>query len=190
MVELLIVIALLGAIATIVIAAINPIEQANRSHDAQFKADGSQLLSAIERYFAAKNTFPWVTSGNATDSESAYGFITASDQGIGICGSSCSTDGELITALELKPEFRQRNFIKSGTGTDLTLKLMVGKAIGSSASVYSCYVPLSKTNRDNACKASQVYTLDTSAGTRSSVTCTSTSTWVSTGNAWYVCVPD
>ena len=191
LVELLIVIALLGVIATIVIAAINPIEQANRAHDAQFKADGSQLLSAIERYFAAKNVFPWVTTSSAVDNDATYGFITASDLGIGICGdASCATDGELIKSLELKPEFRLRNFIKAGGGTDLTQKIMIGKATGSSASIYSCFIPLSKSNRDNGCKANQVYTLDTSAGTRSAVTCTSSSTWVTTGAAWYVCVPE
>ena len=191
LVELLIVIALLGVIATIVIAAINPIEQANRAHDAQFRADGGQLLSAIERYFAAKSVFPWVAGSYAVDNDATYGFITASDAGIGVCGdASCATDGELIKALELKPEFRKRNFIKAGGGTDLTQKLMIGKAAGSSSSVYSCYIPLSKTNRDNACKSNQVYTLDTSAGTRNPVTCNSSSVWVTTGAAWYVCVPD
>lgn len=191
LVELLIVIALLGVIATIVITAINPIEQANRAHDAQFRADGGQLLSAIERYFTARSVFPWVTTSNAADNDAAYGFVSSSDVGIGICGdASCATDGELIKALELKPEFKQRNFVKAGGGTDLTQKLMIGKAAGSSSSVYICYIPLSKTNRDTACKNNQVYTLDTSSGTRSSVSCTSNSTWVTTGSAWYVCVPD
>jgi len=61
--ELLIVIALLGVIATIVIAAINPIEQANRASDAGMKADASQLVSAIQRYYATHSTFPWNDGG-------------------------------------------------------------------------------------------------------------------------------
>ena len=39
LVELLIVIGLLGAIALIVISAINPIEQSNRARDTKYKAD-------------------------------------------------------------------------------------------------------------------------------------------------------
>lgn len=57
----MIVIGLLGAIALIVIAAINPIEQANRARDTRFKSDAGQLISAIDRYFAANSEFPWMT---------------------------------------------------------------------------------------------------------------------------------
>jgi prepilin-type N-terminal cleavage/methylation domain-containing protein len=57
LVELLIVIAILAIIALIVIAAINPIEQANRARDTGMKADGSQLVSAIDRYFTARFEF-------------------------------------------------------------------------------------------------------------------------------------
>ena len=59
LVELLIVIGLLGAIALIVIAAINPIEQANRARDTRFKSDAAQMISAIDRYFAANSEFPY-----------------------------------------------------------------------------------------------------------------------------------
>ena len=72
LVELLIVIGLLGAIALIVIAAINPIEQANRARDTRFKSDSAQLISAIDRYFAARQEFPWVTAGSVTDNDSNY----------------------------------------------------------------------------------------------------------------------
>lgn len=190
LVELLIVIALLGVIATIVIAAINPIEQANRAHDAQFKADGSQLISALERYYAAKTSYPWVDTSFVTNPDLNFGYVTASNGNVGICDASgCGVDGLLIAALELKSEFRQRNFVKY-VGSDLTQQIMIGKANGASQSVYACYVPLSKTDRDNACKASQVYTLDASTGSRTAVACTASSIWVTVGSAWYVCVPD
>lgn len=189
LVELLIVIGLLGAIALIVIAAINPIEQANRARDTRLKGDGSQLVSAVERYFAAKSDFPWVVEGTATNNDEAFGFANASAASVGICGdASCGTDGELITSLELKTEFRNRDFIKNAT--DDFQSLFVGKAIGSSSSVYACFVPTSKSNRDKACADDQVYTLDTTNGTRAAQACDATSTWPTSGTPWVVCVPE
>jgi len=113
LVELLIVIGLLGAIALIVIAAINPIEQSNRARDTRFKADGGQLISAIDRYFTARSEFPWVTSGTATSIDESYGFITSSNVDVGICGAACSADGLLLSTNELKSEFRNRDLAKA-----------------------------------------------------------------------------
>src|SRR3990167_6661920 len=104
LVELLIVIGLLGAIALIVIAAINPIEQANRARDARFKADASQLLSAIERYYASHSKFPWEDCGGGSCPTSAdeFTFVTAADTSVGLCGATCATGGTLVTNDELK----------------------------------------------------------------------------------------
>lgn len=193
LVELLIVIALLGVIATIVIAAINPIEQANRARDAGYKADASQLVSAIERYFSAHNDYPWVILDeiNYANSDVAYGFSNGSVIDVGICGNAgCTTDGELITSLELKTEFRNRNFISKRSS--VIDSMFVGKAAGASTSVYACYVPASKSNRDSGCVNNQVYTLNTSTGARTAQACTSASTWPtnpSVAQAWVVCVP-
>src|SRR3989344_2873355 len=131
LVELLIVIVLLGAIALAVIAAINPIEQANRARDTRFKTDGATLVSAVDRYFATKSEFPWVTNGSVTSNDSSFGYITASATGVGLCADAgCGTDGELITSLELKSEFKNRDFVKSGNGSDNAKKLFVGKDAG------------------------------------------------------------
>ncbi len=185
LVELLIVIALLSAIALIVIAAINPLEQTNRTRDTRFKADGSQMISAIDRYFTARSEFPWVTADNVTYSnDSAFGFISTADPLVGICGDSgCSTDGSLLTSLELKSEFRNRDFIKT---SDPNQKIYIGKDQGPSASVYACFLPMSKSNRDKACNESAVYTVS-SGGVRSGVSCTTSSQWQ---NTWYICIPD
>ena len=133
LVELLIVIGLLGAIALIVISAINPIEQSNRARDTRFKADGSQIISALDRYFTGGSAFPWMNvSGSTLDNEDPYGFISASDEGIGICGATCTADGLLLSSNELKSEFKNRDFIKA---TDATKKLYIGKADGANSSV-------------------------------------------------------
>ena len=147
LVELLIVIGLLGAIALIVIAAINPIEQANRARDTRFKADSAQLISAIDRYFAARSEFTWVTSGSAANNDAFYGFISAGDEGIGVCGATCAATGSLIANDELKSAFANRDFIKEHTGTDDSKKIFMGKATGTSESIYACFIPLSQSER-------------------------------------------
>lgn len=190
LVELLIVIGLLGAIALIVIAAINPIEQANRARDTRFKADGGQLVSANDRYFATKSEFPWMTVNNAYATDDAFAFVSASDEEVGICGATCSVDGVLISNDELKTEFRSRDFIQNATSVEE--QIMVGKADGSSASVYACYVPLSRSARERACADGKVYTL--SGGDRTAVaagdaSCAADSaSW--TGSPYYVCIPE
>lgn len=194
LVELLIVIGLLGAIALIVLSAINPIEQSNRARDTKFKSDSSQLISAIERYFTQRAEFPWQTNTPATytSADTAFPFTSATSLDIGICGTSaaaCSTDGLLIVNDELKTEFRNRDFIK-GNPSAVDKKINVGKATGSSSSIYACFVPLSKSMRQKSCTDGKVYTL--SGSTRSAVSCTAASTWVVTpaGSEWVVCLPE
>ena len=202
LVELLIVIAILGIIALIVIAAINPIEQANRARDTGMKSDASQLVSAIDRYFAAREQFPWVSAGDYVNDD-AFGFVSAKDEGVGICGATCADEGILLATEELKPEFLNRNFIKAGD-TEISDLLMIGKDAESSSSVYACYIPAAKSNREKSCADGDVYTLDvpavdgTGGGTRTQVVgegeedppCSGAegTEWLS--NGWYVCVPE
>lgn len=193
LVELLIVIGLLGAIALIVISAINPIEQSNRARDTKYKADAGQLISAIDRYFVGQSAFPWMTLDSATypSADTAVSFASATGQMYGLCGATCSVDGYLIANNELKTEFRSRDFLKSGV--TVPNQIMIGKATGSSSSTYACFVPLSKSVRDKACADGKVYTLSTSIRTQvtaGSVTCAGTSTAWSTSPYQYVCLPE
>lgn len=190
LVELLIVIALLGVIALIVIAAINPIEQANRARDTGQKADASQLLSAIDRYFAARQQFPWVVQGEgAFDNDSDIGFLSVEDGLVGLCTiGDCSTPGVLISDEELKPEFMNRRFI----GALLQDQLQLGKA-QDEQSVYICYIPMAKSNRTKACDDGYVYRL-VDDGTRTAYDCVASGTpsnWAggSVALSYYVCVP-
>ena len=190
LVELLIVIALLGAIALIVIAAINPIEQANRARDTRFKADGAQLISAIDRYFAAIQEFPWVTSGLAADNDASYGFVSAGDEGIGLCGVDCTLEGTLIINDELKPEFKNRDFIKNHGGTDDSKKLFMGKEVGTSESVYACFIPAAKATRQKAVADTKVYTISALDGSRTATsTCDADdANWIT--NGCFTCIPE
>ena len=53
LIELLVVITLIGILAVAVLSALNPIEQINKARDAGKRADSSQLLEALDRYFAS-----------------------------------------------------------------------------------------------------------------------------------------
>lgn len=178
LVELLIVIALIGVLAAVVLAAINPLEQANRARDTRFRADAAQLLAAIDRYFPVKEEFPWVTAGAVTSNDSALAFSSAHQQPVGICGVNCSADGVLITSLELKTEFRNRDFI---TTTDSLKRVYVGKDAGASSSVYACWIPASQSERQ---KTQNLRSLTFSGGVPTNCTTTNWET-----NPCYVCLP-
>lgn len=170
LVELLIVIALLGIIATIVIAAINPIEQANRASDAGMKADASQIVSAIERYYTAHSVFPWnavscstnggtqCLNGLTNGPDDAFPFLSADDSSVGICGatgSACRTtanQGELIASLELQKTFQNKSWVGATTASS---KLWVGKAQGASSVIYVCWAPKANSNRQNLIASAQ-----------------------------------
>ncbi|EKE05843.1 MAG: hypothetical protein ACD_19C00176G0065 [uncultured bacterium] len=199
LVELLIVIGLLGAIALIVISAINPIEQANRARDTKYKADSGQLVSAIDRYFVGQSAFPWTTfdSTSYPSADTAVTFANAQLEMYGLCSSLGCTgtgptyDGVLIANNELKTEFRSRDFVK-GTPT-VPNQIWIGKATGSSESTYACFVPLSKSIRDKACTDGKVYTL--SGSTRTPVTagdptCAGSHANWSNSPYQYVCLPE
>lgn len=67
LIELLIVIAVIGILAVAVLAAINPIEQVNRSSDTGSLSDSEQLISAIDRYYASTlGTYPWMVDTTDT----------------------------------------------------------------------------------------------------------------------------
>jgi prepilin-type N-terminal cleavage/methylation domain-containing protein len=197
LVELLIVIALLGAIALIVIAAINPIEQANRAKDTRFKADGAQMISAVDRYFASFSEFPWVTADipAGVENDDAYGFVSASTIGVGLCATAncdprtLADRGELISSDELKSEFMNRDFAQY-TGIDASKKLFIGKPAGTSESVYACFIPASKSVRGKALSDGNVYHLTNVGGRNDGSDCT-TDAWDTTElTGCYVCIPE
>ena len=184
LVELLIVIALLGVLAAAVLAAINPLEQANRSRDAKYKSDSSQLLAAIDRYFVSMDEFPWMTVDEDLTSDEELVFVSAESESIGVCGATCLLDGVLITNNELKTEFRNRDFAKSSPTWDEMI--YVGKEEGASASVYTCYVPKSKSERAKA-----TTTIAVGSSERTEVTaaeCTA-KTYASLATSCVTCLP-
>jgi prepilin-type N-terminal cleavage/methylation domain-containing protein len=170
LIELLVVITLIGILAVAVLSALNPIEQINKARDAGKRADASQLLTALDRYFASNSKFPW----NNYDSHNASVDIefagTGEMIGVGVCGDADPADdgtggdatddtqtdaggcipnqeGYLISTEEVKEQFGRRPYFKS-TAVE-TDKLYVYKA-AADPSVSICFVPSSKATRDTA----------------------------------------
>lgn len=59
MIELLVVIAVIGVLSVAVLSSINPIEQINKGRDTRSRSDAAQLISAVDRYFAIHEEYPW-----------------------------------------------------------------------------------------------------------------------------------
>ncbi len=58
LVELLIVIAVIGILATVLIVAVNPLKQLQKSRDTQRKTALKTMQSALEQYFADNGAYP------------------------------------------------------------------------------------------------------------------------------------
>lgn len=59
LIELLIVVVILGILATVVIAALNPVEAINKSTDTTLKNDAGTLATALDSYYATYQAWPW-----------------------------------------------------------------------------------------------------------------------------------
>lgn len=81
LIELLIVIAVLGILAVAVLAAINPIEQINRSRDTGSRSDAEQLIGAIDRFYASRGYYPWQTVAGTAGAAVAWTQVTTAWSG-------------------------------------------------------------------------------------------------------------
>lgn len=133
--ELLVAILLLGILAIAVIVAIDPEEQARRDRDKAYKADAQGLLDSLIFSQTQNNRLPW--EGNLPWTE-------VSDPNVGVCGTSCSEDGQLINNKALSSSFKDKPFVKSSSHQD---KLYIASVASPSAKIWACFVPASKNGR-------------------------------------------
>ena len=172
-----------------VLAAINPIEQANRARDAKYKADGSQLLAALDRYYVSTDQYPWMV-GTTLTVDTAINFTTAAAVNMGICLTAACTgtsgQGYLVSNNELKSEFMNRDFVTKTLFSDL---LYIGKELGSASSVYICYVPKSKSERSKATKT--LTTTSPTLGTVAAADCgnPAVKTYATLASSCVTCLP-
>lgn len=205
LIELLVVITLIGILAVSVLSALNPIEQINKGRDASKRADSSQLLSALDRYFASNEKFPWNNYATHDTSVDVAFAGTADMTGVGVCGDTavltdalaldsdsggCAHNGFLVGTQELKAQFGKRPYFKS---TALNAdKLYIYKAINE-PSVSVCFIPASKATRDKADDTdTPLKDLGIASGVPTKVAaCEAMPTdWSDLTDACFVCIPE
>lgn len=150
MIELLIVITILGILATAVLSAINPIEQINRGRDTGSQSDAEQLISAIDRYYAFNGTYPW--QGTETGAAALDASMHSGNQPVQVTDTLQSPTypgttpilSELLIKNELKSSFITRV-------SDATNPLFIyNQGTGGSDSTYVCFDPQSDAFREQA----------------------------------------
>ena len=167
LVELLIVIALIAILSVAVLATINPIEQSNKAKDAAVQNDAAELMNALERYYAANASYPWVDidSGATVTSVDSGWFGNSQKTGAGLCTGTIGTTpnndcniydnpGLLILTDELKNSFLEKGYTSlmagdPGYSAAKTNLLWVDKKDSATGynSIYICFIPKAKINR-------------------------------------------
>lgn len=147
MIELLIVITILGILAVAVLSAINPIEQINRGRDTGLQSDAEQLLSAIDRYNAFQQYYPWQDGQADQDgiplAMSLFGTTTPAS-----VTPACPISQRLSSGDDLDPQVcigsqeLKESFITRTTDTDAR-GLFIYNRGQQGDSTYVCFMPQS-----------------------------------------------
>jgi prepilin-type N-terminal cleavage/methylation domain-containing protein len=165
LVELLIVIALIAILSVAVLATINPIEQSNKAKDSTVQNDAAEVMNSYERYYANAQEYPWMKYGASKASVEDAILLRSDTLGFGVCDAgavasepnvasgACSstsvTPGLLIKTDELKPAFVGKDEFTTVIGDAHPENgLWLYKQAGSGGSVFVCYVPKAKSNRE------------------------------------------
>ena len=175
LIELLIVIALLGALAVAVLAAIDPLEQFRKGTDTSVRSIASELQNGIIRSYATLTKMPWDLSN---ESEEVSDF--ADNQNV-----QTNVIQPVINTGELKS-----GFIELAGKGKLSKIWVAGQDNGSDdeprdPKIIVCYRPESKSQK---CDVNTKYTINTSTSGIDSVTLnTTTCNTDNCGNLNYNC---
>lgn len=132
LVELLIVIALLGALAIGLLATVDPFEQLKKGRDTATRNTVSELYNGFIRYYAINSKFPWDTTAQT-----------------GVAGSVSAMSG-YISAVANAGELKEK-FIELAT-TGRLAKVTItstSPATGAKEQISVCYAPESKSFRND-----------------------------------------
>lgn len=114
LIELLVVIGIIGVLAAIIIAALDPVEQLRKASDTSAKNADTQFIAAASRYYATHNIYPWDTGGITGCTAPAGTKLSA----LGGCVGNSATTG-LIGEGELKSSFLNTPFMQAGNQTQI-----------------------------------------------------------------------
>ena len=167
LIELLVVIGILGVLAAMLVATIDPFEQIKKAQDSSVQNATVEFEGAMIRYYTAQNGFPWDSNSNnghqcMLNLGSAY---TAPVGGVGGALANITLEKfdvisdpnpgcitELITTGELKTGFlTQQGTLKSITVSSPDL---------SAKTILVCYRPLSRAGQNDK-NANWIYDVGT-----------------------------
>lgn len=210
LVELLIVIALIAILSVAVLATLNPIEQINKARDSRVQNDASEVLSAYERYFAAKSEYPWVsykpTGGAGAILASSAVVLRSETFGFGVCSGSTSATGieenpssaatscnpsdsaqnVLIKTGELKTSMIGRDEFEPVRDTTKPEQALWAVKAASADTVYVCYVPKSTANRNNTAGLRCISTAGVITGVAGGCAAPTAAQWAAADPAAYI----
>ena len=159
MIELLVVISVIGILATAVLSSINPIEQINKGRDTRTRSDAAQLINAVDRFFSIHEVYPWndatyVTALGGTDTVYSDVFPSAVNGDCTDTNGFClisgnNADSEWLDGLSATAEVKP-GFVSRLRGMPATSALQVQKAAGSNTNMYVCFSPSSSAFQDEA----------------------------------------
>lgn len=134
LVELLIVIALLGALAVGLLAALDPFEQLKKGTDTGIRNTTSEIQGAVIRYYAIKNHMPWCADdGTCPDGDPLSNKLT--DGIISTMITNLTSAGELKSNfMDLADAYKNKIYI-TGIAADENLQVRV------------CFLPQAKSFR-------------------------------------------
>lgn len=132
LIELLIVIALLGALAVGLLAALDPFEQLKKGTDTGVRNTVAEIHGAVIRYYAIKNHMPWCSGDPLVCVDPAAPVTAKSLTNVGLTGPL----DKVITSGELKADF------VSIAGGQLDKIWVTG--VNDPPTIVVCYMPTSK----------------------------------------------
>lgn len=134
LIELLIVVVILGILATVVIAALNPVEAINKSSDTSLKNDAGTLATVLDSYYATYQKWPWEDTA-AADTPQLIGAASPTFVVVGTTIPAWLT--QLATSGEARTDFPSRQSHKK-------LKLFVdNQTAGQTKRYVLCFAPTS-----------------------------------------------
>jgi prepilin-type N-terminal cleavage/methylation domain-containing protein len=138
LIELLVVIGILGILAAALLAAINPIEQLNKSQDAGLQSESEEFANAAISYYSAHNAYPWDSVANG--------------------GQNCYSGGSTISEIPLSqmPSCIQ-NMVSEGdlkssfsSVSNLSQLFVDSDNLQFTGSIAVCFMPQSTTQQQDA----------------------------------------
>lgn len=183
-IELLIVIAIIAILAAAILAAINPVEQLNRSRDTGVRSVASELLSSLDRYYTMTEEWPWNAVVVPPETEEVDTTDLPYTEDAGDPAAYRAMIGELEDKGEVRPGFDSRF-------ANIADRVVMHKPQGFNETAFICFRPRSNAFREEAAQScmenGNTYNKDATADTLLTL-CNNNDGDVHDDN--YICIPE